>query len=137
VNGFELLDVDPTTWYTVQEALGLEKRRSFMPDGSLKLDTIQETIEAIAPYKGEVVPPVSRLSHWAYSLVTEAEDKSIPYSLALIDAETGEVVVSDSTTDGIASIEAELSEQTYELRIDCEQALAFRAICTQTYGYRA
>jgi hypothetical protein len=108
-----------------------------MPDGSLKLDSIQETIEAIAPYQSDVSPPASRLSHWAYSLVTEAKDKSIPYSIVLVDPVKGEEVASDSTTDGIASIEAELREQTYELRIDCEQALDFRAICTQTYGYRA
>lgn len=107
------------------------------PDGgSLKLDTKQETIEGTAPYQAEVEPPASALAQWAYSLVVEGLDRSIPYSVVLIDPLRGEEVASAQTTDGIASIEAELREQTYDLRILSEQPLDFRAICTQTYGYR-
>ena len=107
------------------------------PDsGSLRLDTSQETIEGTAPYRGEVLPPASAMSHWAYSLVIEGKDPSVPYRVTLLDPSTGEQVAADQTTDGIASIEAELREQTYELQIEPEQPVAFRAICTQTYGYR-
>jgi hypothetical protein len=110
------------------------------PDsGSLRLDTSQETIEGTAPYRGEVLPPASAMSHWAYSLVIEGKDPSVSYRVILLDPSTGEQVAADQadqTTDGIASIEAELHEQTYELQIESEQSVAFRAICTQTYGYR-
>ncbi len=107
------------------------------PDGSLKLDSLQETFEGQAPYTAQVEPPVPTLSQWAYSLVVEGKDRSVPYRLVLFDPLKGEAVAEDETTDGIASVEAELREQVYELRIETDRPLEFRAICTQTYGYRA
>jgi len=104
-------------------------------EGSFKLDSTQVTFEGTAPYQSEVCPPAPRLTQWAYSIVVEARDPAIPFALMLRDPVLDEQIASDRTTDGIASIEAALQDQAYELRIESEQPLAFRAICTQTYGY--
>jgi len=104
-------------------------------DGSFKLDSTQETFEATTPYQSEVRPPAPRLTQWAYSLVVEGKDPAVPFTLVLRDPVLDEQIASDRTTDGIASIEAALQDQVYELRVEAEQPLSFRAICTQTYGY--
>ncbi|MBN1483768.1 MAG: hypothetical protein JXA37_03525 [Chloroflexia bacterium] len=104
--------------------------------GSLQLETSQETIEAQMPYQGKVQPPASGLTHWAYSLVIEGMDPSVPYKVVLSDASSGEEVASAETTDGIVSIEGELAEVVHELHIESAKPNSFRAICTQTYGYR-
>jgi hypothetical protein len=104
--------------------------------GSLKLDSAQETFEGTTTYVGSVQPPATGLTQWAYSLVIQGLDPTIPFSVRLRDPRSGREVAFGDTTDGIASVESVLQEQTYELRIEADQPLSFRAICTQTYGYR-
>lgn len=104
--------------------------------GTLKLDTSQETIEDTMNYEDVVRPPVEGLTQWAYSLVVEGEDHAVHFKVELLDAASGEEVVAAEAIDGIASIEAELQEKNYQLRMKANRALPFRAICTQTYGYR-
>jgi hypothetical protein len=106
------------------------------PDsGGLNLDSSQETFEGTLPYSGVVTPPVPGLVQWAYSLVVEGMDHSVAFSVTLLNSK-GEKVTSDQAVEGIASIEGALAEQTYELRIDGARPISFRAIRTQTYGYR-
>jgi hypothetical protein len=104
--------------------------------GSLQLGSSQETFEGATTHVDSVQPPVPRLTQWAYSLVVQGQDPSVPFTVKLRDPSSGSEIVSADTTDGIASIEAVLEEQTYELRIVADQPLSFLAICTQTYGYR-
>lgn len=107
------------------------------PDGGmLKLDTAQETFEGIMPYQREVPPPVTGLTQWAYSLVIEGGDHAVPFRVKLFDPRTGEEMAGADADEGIASIEVELREGIYQLAMEVQHELPFRAICTQTYGYR-
>ncbi len=101
----------------------------------LCLDSSQETFEGTLPFQGAVTPPAAGLVQWAYSLVVEGLDHSVPFTVTLLNVR-GEHVASDQAIEGVASIETALAEQTYELRIEGDRAISFRAICTQTYGYR-
>lgn len=103
--------------------------------GGLNLDSSQETFEGTMPYRGPVKPPVPGLVQWAYSLVVEGLDHAVPFTVTLVDSK-GTPVASSQSEEGVASIEGELREQSYELCIEGAQPLAFRAICSQTYGYR-
>jgi len=103
--------------------------------GGLNLDSSQETFEGMMPYRGPISPPAPGLVQWAYSLVVEGLDHSVPFAVTLVDSK-GIQVASGQSEEGVASIEAELREQSYELGIEGAQPIAFRAICSQTYGYR-
>ncbi len=102
--------------------------------GAFTLDSSQETFEGTTPYQGQVLPPAAGLVQWAYSLVVEGMDHTVPFSVTLFDSQGAEIT-SDQAVEGVASIEGELREQAYALRIEGKRPLAFRAICTQTYGY--
>lgn len=103
--------------------------------GTFHLDSSQETFEGQTPFCREVLPPAAGLVQWAYSLVVQGTEAAQPFSVILLDAR-GQRVASGEAEEGIASLEAELREQPYELRIESARPIAFRAICTQTYGYR-
>ena len=103
--------------------------------GGLSLDTSQQRFEGTMPYRAAVSPPAARLVQWAYSLVVEALEHAVAFTVTLRDAKGQRVALAQSD-EGVASIELELREQTYELDIESTEPAAFRAICTQTYGYR-
>jgi hypothetical protein len=103
--------------------------------GELMLDSTQDTFEGTMPFRGQVAPPVPGLVHWAYSVVVEGLQHDVPFSVTLCNAQ-GDRISSDQAVDGVASIEGDLRQQTYELRIEGERPIAFRAIRSQTYGYR-
>lgn len=103
--------------------------------GTFHLDSSQETFEGQTPFRREVLPPAAGLVQWAYSLVVQGGEATQPFSVILLDAR-GQRVASGEAEEGIASLEVELREQPYELRIESARPIAFRAICTQTYGYR-
>ena len=103
--------------------------------GGLILDSTQDTFEGTIPYQGQVPPPAPGLVQWAFSLVVQSLEGEVPFSVTLLDAR-GEKVTADQAIEGVASIEAELRQQNYELRIEGEKPVAFRAIRSQTYGYR-
>jgi|YelNatPaOPRAMG01_1025707.scaffolds.fasta_scaffold125880_2 hypothetical protein len=105
-------------------------------DSSLVLDSREETIAGTTPFSQIVRPPAERLVQWAYSLVVQTEPPG-RVTLSLRDPVLNQAVAVDRSEDGIASIEATLAEHPYELRIESEQPLSFRAICTQTYGYHS
>ena len=103
--------------------------------GGLVLDSAQDTFEGTMPFQEQVSPPVPGLVQWAYSLVVQSLEGEAPFKVTLRDAQ-GEEVAADQAVEGVASIEGELRQQKYDLSIVAEQPMAFRAIRTQTYGYR-
>jgi hypothetical protein len=106
------------------------------PDGGgLILDSSQDTFEGTMPYHAQVTPPMPGLVQWAYSLVVQALESDVAFSVTLLEAQ-GSRVAADQAVDGVASIEGDLRQQNYELRVEGEKPIAFRAIRSQTYGYR-
>lgn len=103
--------------------------------GGLVLDTIQDTVEGTMPFREQVMPPAAGLVQWAYSLVVQGLEGEAPFTVTLLDA-AGEQVAADQAIEGVASIEGALGQQTYDLRIEGARPMAFRAIRSQTYGYR-
>jgi hypothetical protein len=106
------------------------------PDGGeLILDSAQDTFEGSMPFRDQVTPPAFGLVQWAYSLVVQGLEGEAPFTVTLLDAH-GEKIASDQAVEGVASIEGALLQQNYELRIEGERPMPFRAIRSQTYGYR-
>lgn len=103
--------------------------------GALLLDSTQDTFEGTMPFRGQVTPPVAGLVHWAYSVVVEGLEHDVPFSVTLLNAQ-GDRVAMDQAVGGVAAIEGDLRQQIYELRIEGVRPIAFRAIRSQTYGYR-
>jgi hypothetical protein len=103
--------------------------------GGLILDSAQDTFEGTMPFHDQVTPPVPGLVQWAYSLVVQSLEGEAPFTVTLLDAR-GEQVAADQSLEGVASIEGELRQQTYDLHIVGEKPTTFRAIRSQTYGYR-
>lgn len=103
--------------------------------GGLILDSAQDTFEGTMPFREQVIPPMPGLVQWAYSLVVQGLEGDVPFTVTLLDAQ-GEKVAADQAVEGVASIESELRQRNYELRIEGDRPIAFRAIRSQTYGYR-
>jgi hypothetical protein len=103
--------------------------------GGLVLDSAQDTFEGTMPYQDQVTPPVPGLVQWAYSLVVQSLEGEAAFEVTLSDPQ-GEKVAVAQAIEGVASIEGELRQQNYDLHIAGQKPMPFRAICTQTYGYR-
>ena len=103
--------------------------------GELLLDSAQDTFEGTMPFRDQVIPPMPGLVQWAYSLVVQGLESEAPFTVTLLDAQ-GEQVAADQSVEGVAGIEGDLHQESYQLCIEGAQPLAFRAIRSQTYGYR-